>query len=322
MGTLLHILNNLQVQFTDAKGNLCQKNVPIVFASREKSVMLEDFTEKQLLSTNLNVIPRGFLKFTTMNRNDGRIMNKNIKINTFKHDDTMNFQYNCMPYDFTFDCMIKCRGMTEACMLMEQIAVWFNPNLNVEIYDADYEDAPTDITIKLLDLNPQINDYDETSQHIIEVMASFSVSGWIYTPVRSQSRIKEFIMRVHPEDSDDHFSLGYDVESGKLIRENYVDKAKASTELKVESVNVLSPESKNVYVDFVKKGVNKVDIKVSTPKHVQTVLSVEVIESDAVWNSDDQTLTVSSEDDVCLKVELRDEFNNNYTLYKYLKYHD
>jgi hypothetical protein len=315
MGTILHILNNLQVQFADSKGNICQKNVPIVFASREKSVMLEDFTEKQLLSTNLNVIPRGFVKFTTMVRSESRMQNKNLKINTYRSKDNISYQYNCIPYDFTFDCMIKCRGMTETCMLMEQLAVWFNPNLNIEIYDADFEDAPTDITIKLLDINPQINDYDEASQHIIEIVASFTICGWLYTPVRTQGKVKEFIFRLRPEDMDDHITVGYDVEDGHLKYEDYTSRMKASKDLKIDGIDIIKNK---VPVDFLFEGSNAFKVKFTKAKHAKHTLVVESL-TDGVDVIDDHIDVPKGVDEVQLRISLYDEFGNNYIVYKTLQ---
>lgn len=317
MGTILHILNTIKVQFNDGNGNLCQKNVPFVIPTKEKSILLEDYTEEQLLTSNTNIIPRGFLRFTNMTRSDIRMMNKNVKINAQRTKNSLNYQYNSIPYDFNFDCMVKCRGLSEACMIMEEMVSLFNPNLNIEIYDADYEDAPTDITVKLLDLNPDFGDYDEYSHNIIQVTFALCVCGWIYYPVRNVERIKEVLIHTYPEDVDDHFTIGYDVEDGRLVRENFVDKIRSMDKLCVTQVKT---KKHNRLLDTCSLGENILDIKVQKLSHVQTTLNVDIVSGNAVLN--DNKLNVIEADDrgeVSLVFTLSDEFGNDYKMYKRFK---
>lgn len=317
MGTILHILNTLQVQFNDANGNLCQKNIPFVIPTKEKSILLEDYTDEQLLTSNTNIIPRGFLRFTNMTRADSRMMNKNVKINAKRNKNSLDYQYNSVPYDFNFDCMVKCRGLSEACMIMEEVVSLFNPNLNIEIYDADYEDAPTDITIKLLDLNPEFGDYDEYSHNIIEVTFAFCICGWIYYPVRNVERIKEVLLHVYPEDNDDHFTIGYDVEDGHLVRENFVDKIRSMDKLCVTQVKI---KKHNKLLDTAVIGTNTLDIKVQKLPHVDTKLTLEVCTGNAIIVDDKLVVKEADErGEVTILATLSDEYKNEFKMYKRLK---
>jgi len=98
---LLDFFNALEIQYDDSLGNNHTRSVPINYAAKEKSHIIDQYTSDQLRTGNYNVLPRASIALSTMNKMEQRITNKNNKINTKSNVDTFDFMYNSVPYDFT-----------------------------------------------------------------------------------------------------------------------------------------------------------------------------------------------------------------------------
>ena len=225
-GALLNLFNDLEVQYKNSSGEVNSRNIPIRFATKEKSKILDEYTAEQLTSGNYNVLPRANLVWSNMIRAEQRTSNKNIKINTKANENTFEFLYNSVPYEFTYELTIMCRGMNEATMIIEQIACKFNPIINIDVFDATNLDEPTRIPVTLLDIGLEPSDYDELSSNIINVNVGISIKGNIYPPIKSIERIKEFKMFLN-ESQEDKFKnykkktvFSYDVEDKSLVHED------------------------------------------------------------------------------------------------------
>lgn len=193
-GALLNLFNDLEVQYKNSLGEVTSRNIPVRFASKEKSKILDEYTQEQLTSGNYNVLPRASLAWSSMMRSDQRTTNKNVKINTKANEDTFEFLFNSVPYEFTYELSIICRGMNEATMIIEQVASRFNPIVNIDVYDATNLDEPTRIPIQLLDIGVTPDEYEEISSNIVTVSFGLSLKGNMYPPIRSLERIKDFKM--------------------------------------------------------------------------------------------------------------------------------
>lgn len=191
-GALLNLFNDLEVQYKNSLGEVTSRNIPIRFATKEKSKMLDEHTTEQLLSGNFNVLPRANLAWSSMIKAEQRTTNKHVKINTKAKEDVFEFLYNSVPYEFTYELTIMCRGMNEATMIVEQIACKFNPIINIDVYDATNLDEPTRIPVTLLDIGVEPSEYEELSSNIINVSVGLSIKGNIYPPIKSIERVKEF----------------------------------------------------------------------------------------------------------------------------------
>ena len=151
-GALLNLFNDLEVQYKNSSGEVTSRNIPIRFATKEKSKILDEYTTEQLTSGNYNVLPRANLSWSNMIKAEQRTTNKHVKINTKATDTHFEFLYNSVPYEFTYELTIMCRGLNEATMIIEQIACKFNPIINIDVYDATNLDEPTRIPVSLLDI--------------------------------------------------------------------------------------------------------------------------------------------------------------------------
>lgn len=201
-GALLNLFNDLEIQYKNSAGEVTSKNIPVRFATKEKSKILDEYTTEQLTSGNYNVLPRANLSWSAMIKAEQRTTNKHVKINTKANDNTFEFLYNSVPYEFTYELNIMCRGMNEATMIIEQVACKFNPFINIDVYDATNLDEPTRIPVTLLDIGAEAAEYEELSSNIINVSVGLSIKGNIYPPIKSIERIKEFKMFLNESDED------------------------------------------------------------------------------------------------------------------------
>lgn len=202
-GALLNLFNDLEIQYKNSAGEISSRNIPVRFATKEKSKILDEYTTEQLTSGNYNVLPRANLSWSSMIKAEQRTTNKHLKINTKANENNFEFLYNSVPYEFTYELNIMCRGMNEATMIIEQIACKFNPIVNIDVYDATNLDEPTRIPVSLLDIGAEASEYEEVSSNIINVSVGLSIKGNIYPPIKSIERIKEFKMFLNQSLEDD-----------------------------------------------------------------------------------------------------------------------
>lgn len=213
---LLDLFNDFEVQHKDSAGSDVTKIIPLTYATREKSRIFDKYTTEQLLSGNYNVLPKASLSLVAMVKSEQRVLNKNHKVNSYRTSDSIEFAFNSVPYEFTYELNIQCRGMNEVTQILEQIAPKFNPIINIDVWDAHNLNEPTRIPVKLLDIGFTPEEYEEFSANIFTVTASISIMGSIYPPIRSQERINEFQMAINEIDGD-YFSrkelLNWDVDN-------------------------------------------------------------------------------------------------------------
>lgn len=221
-GALLNLFNDLEVQYKNSAGEITSRNIPVRFASREKSKILDEYTMEQLTSGNYNVLPRASLSWSSLMRSEQRTTNKNLKINTKANEDTFEFLYNSVPYEFTYELSIICRGMNEATMIIEQVASRFNPIVNIDVYDATNLDEPTRIPVQLLDIGITPDEYEEISSNIVTISFGLSLKGNIYPPIKTIERIKDFKIFLSENTTDKIVKksvLSYEVKDSELQNE-------------------------------------------------------------------------------------------------------
>ncbi len=213
---LLSIFNGLEIEYKDSLGVSRVKKVPIQYSSKEKAHLFDSVTTEQLLSGNYNVLPRASLTLSTMIKSDERSTNKNLKIGVSTTGDTLNYMYNNVPYEFTYEVVVQCRGMNEATMIIEQVAPMFNPTYNVDINEVQNINEPTRVPITLLDIGIETEEYEELSSNIISVNFGLSIKGNIYPTINEVQKIKDFKIYINELSQNSLFYdrkdvLGWDV---------------------------------------------------------------------------------------------------------------
>ena len=313
---LLDFFNNIEIQYDDSNGVTRSRNIPIKYSSREKIDILDDYTLDQLVTGNTNVLPKCHLTLTTLVKSDVRITNKNVKIAKLKTDDTYEYMFNSVPYEFTYDLLFMCRGMNEATQIIEQVAPKFNPTINIDIWDADNLDEPTRVPVKLLDIGFEQPEYDDFSANIVMVNMGLSIMGNLYPPIKSIEKIKDFKMYVNQQDGN-FFSkktiLGWDVNDDGQTENPTVTHVEDSTTyapnvISIQADGAVAVGPNNLTVIYDDK-----DNKLTELAFAWTILSGPAT---VVGDLDTAQLTVSGSGNVEVQVTITDVFGNYNSLSK------
>jgi hypothetical protein len=310
---LLDLFNNMEIQYADSNGTIRSRNIPLVYSSKEKVAVLDTYSLEQLKSGNTNVLPRASLAWSTMVKSDQRVKNKNMKIAKIQTEDTFEYMYNSVPYEFTFELVVTCRGMNEATQVIEQIAPKFNPTVNIDIWDVGNLDEPTRIPVKLLDIGIENDDYDEFSSNLVNVNFGLSIMGNIYPPIKTVDRIKDFKMYVNQQDGN-FFNrksiLGWDVDGDGVLSNE--------TLTQVQDITYAPTIISIVPTSLV--GLGQVDLSViyedKDSKLTELIFDWSVISGSAIVDGDldKATLTVSAVGDIEVQVTITDPYGNYNSL--------
>ena len=192
---LLDFFNNLEVQYAD-NDQIITKSVPIRYKTREK-LLSQDKSTEQVLTGNTNVLPRAELELTDLSPDTERQVSKYLKINRLRNDLDAEFQWNCLSYTFSFEVKVLCRGMNEVSQIIEQVCPKFNPNVAIDIRDAENETVPTRIPLQLDGVSFEVPDYDEKSNNICTVSFSLKLLGYLFEPIKKYSLVKEFNINLN-----------------------------------------------------------------------------------------------------------------------------
>lgn len=184
--------------------------VPITFGNYEKSVILQDINEKDMLSGNFNFLPRIVLSFENLSKAPERQTNKFQKLSkrVFLPDDSnvkMMVSYNSLAYDFHYTLLVQSRGLTQASQLTEEILSYFKPTMNLNILECPIFNEKTETQIQISDPAFEINkEFDEKDVNIISVTFDITVRGNIYSPIEMSAPVTAIHLFTHVWDSVDY----------------------------------------------------------------------------------------------------------------------
>lgn len=197
---LLSFLRKIKIEYLDENENLISKNIPIMYSSKEKAKSLEFFNQKDFISGNVNLLPRGTLSLVTIMKREDALLNRNIKINKVNNNGSFEYSYNSVPFSFIYEFNIFCRGMSELTSLIEIIMPRFNPNLALDVYDVANLDEPSRIPIKLMDVAfEEVDGFSETSQNIWNATFSMQIDGNLYQNIKTINPLTEYKEAVNTQ---------------------------------------------------------------------------------------------------------------------------
>lgn len=313
---VLDLFNDLEIQYVDSNGTTRSRNIPIKYSSLEKHRELDNFSSEQLLSGNTNVLPRAAISLSTLVKAEGRITNKNLKINTFSTENAFEYMYNSVPYEFTFELNFICRGMNEASQIIEQIAPKFNPTVNIDIWDASNLDEPTRVPVRMLDISFETEEYEELSSNIVSLSIGLSLMGNLYPPIRTVERVRDFKIYIN-QTQGQHFDkktiMGWDVaDDGSLSNETVTQVTDrttyAPTIVDIISTNVINVGQNNISVIYDDK-----DNKLTELTFSWSILNGQGI---ITGDLDRAVLEVQTTGDIEVGVTITDAFGNYTSLSK------
>ena len=224
---LLDFFNEVEVQHKDSDGALITQKIPISYRNKEKNQLM-DKTWLQQIQGNMNILPLGSLCLNSISKAQDRATSKYNRFTKLREDKTIEYMYNPVPYDFSFEVSYFCRGMNEACQIIEEICPKFNPNVAIDIYVSENQDEPSRIPVQLSDVSYEFLGFEEYSLNLIKVTFSINLSGWMFPPIKEYSKIKEFnINLLTPQRESEllHFDVidGYPRTPPDILRDPNLD---------------------------------------------------------------------------------------------------
>lgn len=205
---LLDSLNDIKVRRVGSDGlDISDYTVPITFGSREKSFVLSEQDSEAMRRGNVNILPRMALDYESMTPARTRQTNKYNRVNKVINGETISFQYNPVPMDFSFVINIATRTFSDMTMIMEQLVPFFNPSYSLFINEMDFQDEPTSIPVIMESSDISMpEDYGDDEIRIIEGTVSITVKGNLYPPIKEESIVKKVkvYMGLNRNDTEDY----------------------------------------------------------------------------------------------------------------------
>ena len=87
--------------------------------------------------------------------------------------------------------------LTDVSQIIEQVCPKFNPNVAIDIRDAENETVPTRIPLQLGGVKFEAPEYDEKSNNIFTVSFDLTLLGYLFEPIKKYSLIKEFNINLN-----------------------------------------------------------------------------------------------------------------------------
>lgn len=205
---LLSTFNNIEIQKLKSDGITYSSSiVPIRFSSREKSTLFSEVETSQITNGNFNIIPRASLVFNSIQKASERTTSKFNKINrqvsSSAGTDIVNYQYNSVPYDFSFSLIIQADGMNEASMIAEQILPRFNPVYTIAVNEIPLQEEPTSIAISLEGSEFEQSDYDTFTSNMVTMTFDLTLKGNIYPPITDAYLINQIKIFNNKQDGNE-----------------------------------------------------------------------------------------------------------------------
>ena len=203
--SLLSLFGDLETQVKHSNGKIHTSRVPIQYSNREKSDIINQLTYEQIFSSNSQVLPRAVLLFNSMTPARERAKNKFVKISKIQtpmknstlvgsslNTDSLQYQFNSIPYNFEYQIVVQTRGMSEACQIIEQVCSYFNPSYNMKIAEIPFPEIPkTSIKLELTNTSIEQQEIDEYSTNIVTITFDLTLSGNLYPCVKDSKIVKQ-----------------------------------------------------------------------------------------------------------------------------------
>lgn len=190
-----------EVSYIDDFGK--EQRVPLFYAPREK------FLVDRLELSDMHRIgmtqpwPRMAFEMVGMNHAPERQVNPMHKIKS----DGGKWQYNRVPYDFSFQLFVATKQFENSLKIIEQILPIFSPAFNVTVNELDEWDTKTDISIILDSVQHDIDYQGDLSEpRTIVWTLGFTLKAYLYCRDNLQAQIKETITTLSTSQMDEQFT--------------------------------------------------------------------------------------------------------------------
>lgn len=192
------VFNDMKIVRSDGK----TVKVPIAYAGQQKqNVRLDEESESPNARYKMK-LPRMAFRLTGWEKDDARVTGKRHVLQDQAPDRTavnsVQSQYNRVPYNFSFELMVKTKHIDDMLQIAEQILVYFNPGVEIVVNDNPSINASTAVNLELTGstLEDQFEGLYEDGRSI-EATFSFVLEGYLYMPSQTSGIIKKINLNYY-----------------------------------------------------------------------------------------------------------------------------
>lgn len=202
------IFNNMYLVRKDGQ----KIKIPVSYSSRQKFDITKKYEEDE---AHYKVkFPRIGFVMTGWQRDTDRMQNRQDYLyqNIDKEiTNSGNKQLNRVPYTFNYQVTVGTKNLDDMFQVMEQIAAWFNPSLNIEISENPDLGIKTSLNVKMTDSN-LTDDYQGSmeDEKLLVSTFDFELEGFLYLPSGNQGIIETVCINYY----DLNTGIRWDDESG------------------------------------------------------------------------------------------------------------
>ena len=190
------IFNNIQIHRKDSNGKVVQSiKVPLAYSPKEKFItrldQQPDLTDRQVAVT----LPRMGFEIAGLNYDASRKLQRLgtfKKVNSSTDGKTLDFQYNPVPYNISFNLYSFTATAEGGLQIIEQILPFFQPDYTVTINTIPEMGIKRDVPIVLNSVSYE-DSYDGsyTNRRAVNYTLNFTAKTYLYGPITTQRVIKE-----------------------------------------------------------------------------------------------------------------------------------
>lgn len=195
------LFNEIYLNRTD-NSNAVQQSilVPLTYAPKDK-LLQRVKGDPNLDRPVAMVLPHLAFEWTTMNYDGNR---KHLSINKVavvedSEKSRVRYQYNGVPYDFSFNLYIMAKNTVDGTRLIEQILPFFHPEFSSEVDLIPELNLTYDITVQIAG-SPTIEDVYEGNfdqRRAIIWTIPFILKGYLFGPTKKKPLIKKAITNMY-----------------------------------------------------------------------------------------------------------------------------
>lgn len=186
VAVLLSFFSNLETEYTNSEGLIITRKLPVIYASREKLISIEEHDFLALANGNTNFLPRASFIIDSLSYNAQRQVNKGTNVASVNSQASLVAGYSetvsaPSPYDISVRLTIVTRGINDALMLSEQIASKFNPYLGIKVFEDPLASTETEVRVRLEGVTFEPQEMDNFSQNEVVTEFNFLINGNLYS---------------------------------------------------------------------------------------------------------------------------------------------
>lgn len=186
------LLNDIQIK----RGNGDLKKVPLHYHVEDASRIVNKQAADKIKHIQ-GIYPRMSFRLSDIALAPERKTSKMNKIRECNPEsDSRGWQYNMVPYNFSFDVGIKTKTTDEMLQIIEQLLANFDPSVEIKIEsNTDLnQDEKVQVKLESLQLPDGINDIEDTTEIVSSL--SFVIEGHLYKKTNNQGVIKKVIINI------------------------------------------------------------------------------------------------------------------------------